>query len=63
MQKTIIAPLIALLMLLLQSVFHVNIPDGLAEQLTFAIGELVAGGIVLYGIFKSHKKKPEEPVE
>lgn len=56
MKKTIIAPIIAVLVLFVQSVFHVDVPDTLVAQITDWV--VIGGSLVLsvVGIFKNHHK-------
>lgn len=52
MNKTMIAPLIALLALAVQTIFHVEVNDGLQAD----IGNAILTIITVYGVFKNHKK-------
>jgi uncharacterized membrane protein YfbV (UPF0208 family) len=52
MNKTIIAPIIAVLALVSQQVFHVELNDSVQSDIVNAL--LTA--VTLYGIFKNHKK-------
>ena len=57
MSKTIIAPLLGFIFLTLQIVFHVEIDDQTKADLTIWVADGVALGLLLYGIYKNHKKK------
>lgn len=56
MSKTIIAPIVAVLAIVVQLVFGVEIPEDVVEQIVAVVGNVVAIGLVVYGIVKNHKK-------
>lgn len=53
--KTIIAPVIAVLALVLELVFKVKLPEELQNGVIDGISNLVAIAVVIYGILKNHK--------
>lgn len=53
MSRTIIAPLIAVVALLVKNAFHIEI--GTEDQATLVDAVLL--GITLYGVIKNHKKE------
>jgi uncharacterized membrane protein len=52
MNKTIIAPIIALAALLIKQTFHLELSDQVQDDVANAVLTVVT----LYGIFKNHKK-------
>jgi uncharacterized membrane protein len=59
MSKTIILPILAVLKLILAA-FGINIPEEVINELADALVNLIAVGLVIYGIFKDHKKDKGE---
>jgi hypothetical protein len=57
MNKTIVAPLLGFIFVTLQLIFKVDIDEATKAQITLLVADGVALGAVLYGIYKSHKKK------
>lgn len=55
MNKTIIAPLLGLVCLMIQAIFHVDITGDVQSQIIDTIGVVVSTAVTLYGIFKNHK--------
>ena len=55
--KTIVVPIISVIALALQIVFGVEIDEGVVNDVAVAIGNIIAVGFVVYGIFKNHKDK------
>lgn len=53
MSRTVIAPIIALVALLVKSAFGIEVGDELQNQITDA----VLLGVTLYGIITNHKKE------
>jgi hypothetical protein len=60
MSKTIIAPLLGFIFLTLSLVFHVDIDEQTKADLSTWVGDGVALALILYGIFKDHKKKVDK---
>ena len=56
MSKTIIAPIIGFLAIIVNLAFHVPINDATQEQVVNVISQVVALVLVLDGIFRNHKK-------
>jgi uncharacterized membrane protein len=52
MKKTVIAPLIAVAAIAIQQLFHVEISEGIQNDVVNAIFTVVS----VYGIFANHKK-------
>jgi hypothetical protein len=57
MGKTVIAPLIAFVFLTLKLIFNIEVSEEIQAQIIDWVSSGVALGFILYGIFKSHKKK------
>lgn len=53
--KSAIAPIIAVLAIAVQLVFGVEIPEPLQTEITTAVVNITAVGVAVYGIFKNHK--------
>lgn len=53
MVKTIIAPIVAFIVLILQ-LFGIVIPPDVVNDVIMAVGNVVAVGVVVYGIIKNH---------
>lgn len=60
MSKTIIAPIVAVIALLVQFVFGVEIPEEVVNELTLTITNTALVAITLMGIIKSHDKKKDK---
>jgi hypothetical protein len=58
MPKTIIAPIVTVLVLFLQA-FGIHIGDDVASQITEWVVSGISLGITVWGIFKNHKDKGE----
>lgn len=56
MGKTIIAPLVALIFMILQNLFGLNVGTEVQNQIVELIVNIVALGTILYGIIKNHRK-------
>jgi uncharacterized protein (DUF697 family) len=54
---TIVAPLVALLAVVLHNVYGITLEAGVQEQIIAGISAIVMLGALLYGIFKNHKKE------
>lgn len=52
--KSMIAPFIAVIAIALQLVFGIEINEDLQLEIATSIANLIAVGIVVYGIFKNH---------
>jgi hypothetical protein len=62
--KTIIAPIIAVIALILENVLKVKLPEELQGNIVDTISNFVALAVVIYGIFKNHHiEKPAEEQE
>jgi hypothetical protein len=59
MYKTMIAPIIAALALVVQLIFGVTVGEELQNQVVDVIANGIFVGVVIYGIIKNHKKKGE----
>ena len=58
MKKTAIAPIVAVALLVIESLFGVKFPDTLNAQITDVIANAFAVYVVLYhGIMTNHKKE------
>lgn len=57
MTKTIIAPIVALIVLVVQALFGIEIPEDVVNEFVVVIGNLVAVATVIYGIVTNHIKK------
>lgn len=55
--KTVVAPIVSVLALVLGNVFHVTIGDTLQGQITDIVCNLFLLGIAIEGIFKNHAKE------
>lgn len=60
MAKTLIVPLLAFIYLTLDLVFGINLSDELKLKINDWVANGVALAVILYGIIKSHKKKPKK---
>lgn len=60
MTKTIIAPIVAFLIVAIKVVFGIELPAEIGGQVTDAIVLVASLATVIYGIFKNHQK-PTEP--
>lgn len=56
MSKTMIAPLVGLVALLVGAVFHINIEQDTQVQIVEVIGGIVSVGLVIKGIITNHNK-------
>ena len=59
MTKTIIAPIVALIVLVVQALFGIEIPEDVVNEFVVVVGNLVAVATVIYGIVTNHLKKEE----
>lgn len=55
--KTIIAPIVAVLVMAIQLIFGVDIPESLVNQIVVTVSNVVAVVVAIYGIFKNHQKE------
>ena len=60
MSRTIVAPIVGVIVLLLKATLGIEIPEELQFQIIDACVTVSAIGAVVYGIVKDHKKKPVE---
>lgn len=60
MQKTMILPILGLLNILVQAIFGVKIEESVLNDLAINLGNVISGILVIYGIFKNHKKEGKE---
>ena len=60
LQKTVIAPIIGVIVLAVQLLFGIEIPEQLVEQIIVYVANGVAIGSVVYGILKNHDKREKE---
>ena len=60
MSKTIVAPLLGFIFLTLQLVFKIDIDEATKANLSAWVGDGIALVLVIYGIFKDHKKKVDK---
>ena len=60
MSRTIVAPLLGFIFLTLSIVFKIDIDETTKAQITAWVGDGIALGLILYGIFKNHKKKVDK---
>jgi hypothetical protein len=56
LNKTIIAPMIAVLCFVFTSISHINIDADIQEKLVTGVSTLVLAVVSIYGIVKNHKK-------
>ena len=56
MSKTIIGPLLGFIFVTINMFFHIDLSEDLKQQLTQWITDGVALSLIVYGIFKNHKK-------
>ena len=54
--KSLIAPFVAMIAIILQLVFDVELPEGLQSSIVDSVANLVAVGVVVYGILHNHFK-------
>lgn len=57
MYKTTIAPIVAVLAMAVQLIFGVEIPESLVNEVVVVVSNAIAVFVVIYGIFKNHKKE------
>lgn len=57
LEKTIIAPIIGVIVLAVQLIFDIQIPEDLVEKIVVYVANGVALGSVVYGILKNHEKE------
>lgn len=55
--KSIIAPLVAVVSYIVATIFHVELPKDVQGQITDIIVQVAFIGSLVYGIFKNHKKE------
>ena len=60
MQKTVIAPIIGLIVVGVESIFHVQISDAIKNEVVDVVVNVAAVGAAFYGIFKNHKKEVQQ---
>jgi hypothetical protein len=60
MSKTIVAPLLGFIFLTLQLIFKVDIDETTKANISAWVGDGIALGLVLYGIYKNHNKKVDK---
>lgn len=60
MGKTIIAPIIGFIIVVLNMVFGIEIPDAVANDLVDAVVNILSVGLIFYGIIKNHNKKEKK---
>lgn len=56
MYKSVIAPIVAVIVLALQALFGIEIPDEVVNEFVVALGNFIAVVLVILGIFKNYKK-------
>lgn len=56
MNRTIIAPIVAFILIFIKIVFGVDIPDAVGGQITDVILSVITLGTLVYGIFKNHQQ-------
>lgn len=56
MGKTVIAPVIGFIVILVKAIFGIEIPDDVVAQVIDSIVMALSTGAVVYGIVKNHKK-------
>lgn len=54
MNKTAIAPIIALILLLVGGVFHIDFTEDEKTVITESAALIITAGVTLYGIIKNH---------
>lgn len=59
MHRTIIAPFVAFLFLLVKIVFGIEVPEHIVSEIVDVIVSVLALGVVLVGIFQNHQKRPD----
>lgn len=57
MNKIIIAPIVAFLIVAIKLIFGVEIPDEVGGEVTNGVVNGVTLAVVIIGIFKNHKKE------
>lgn len=57
MNKTIIAPIVAVLAMAVQLLFGVKIDEQVLNELTVVIANAIAVFVTLYGIYTNYKKE------
>jgi hypothetical protein len=57
MNKSLIAPLVAVLALIVGAVFHISIEQDTQVQIVEVIGGIVSVVVVIKGIITNHKKE------
>lgn len=62
MYKTIIAPIIATIAIVVQLLFGIDISEEVQSQVVEALVNVIAVGAILYGIIKNHKREEDEEV-
>lgn len=60
MNKTVIAPIVALVLYILKVTFNIEIGKGEEAQIVDGIYGIVTFGAIIYGIFKNHKPHKKE---
>lgn len=59
MHRTIIAPVVAFVFLLIKMVFGIDVPEHIIAEVIDVIASGTALGLVLLGIMQNHKKHPD----
>lgn len=54
--KTIVGPLLAVIFLIVSAITGVTVSEDVQVQVVTAIGDFISICLVIYGIFKNHKK-------
>jgi len=57
MNKTIIAPIVAIIALAVQFVLGIEIPDAVLNEVIVTIGNVILVGATVVGVVKNHKKE------
>lgn len=60
--KTIVAPFVALIVIVLQ-MFGITLPDGLEGKITTVVVDIITVVAIIYGIVKNHKREKIEVKE
>ena len=56
MSKTVIAPIIALILMLVGGAFHIDFTEDEKTAITESAALIITAGVTLYGIIKNHNK-------
>lgn len=61
--KSVILPILAVLAMIVQGVFGVDISEELQNQIAEVVINVIGVSFLIYGVFKNHKKEKQEETQ